>query len=79
MAPLEKIKGPIKEELAKFEPFFKNTVKIDVPLLGAVMNYMLRTKGKQIRPIFVFLSAKLNGTINESTYNAASAIELLHT
>lgn len=79
MAPLDKIKGPIQEELKKFEPYFKSTVKIDVPLLGAVMNYMLRTKGKQIRPIFVFLSAKLNGTINDATYHAASAIELLHT
>ncbi len=79
MTSLSSIKAPIKEELKAFEPYFRKTVETDVPLLKTVMNYILRRKGKQMRPMFVFLSAKLNGTVNESTYNAASAIELLHT
>ncbi|MCL3780205.1 polyprenyl synthetase family protein [Prolixibacteraceae bacterium JC049] len=79
MAPLDRIKAPIKDELDAFEPHFRSTVKTDVPLLATVMNYILRRKGKQMRPMFVFLSAKLNGGITEETYVGASFIELLHT
>ncbi|TKG93535.1 polyprenyl synthetase family protein [Puteibacter caeruleilacunae] len=79
MAPIDKIKGPIREELKAFEPHFKKTVQSDIPFLGVILNYVLRRKGKQLRPMFVFLSAKLNGEICESTYHAACAIELLHT
>lgn len=76
---LDNIKAPVKEELKKFEVHFKNSVKSDIPLLNIVMNYILRTKGKQIRPLFVLLSAKIYGEVNNSTYTAASLIELLHT
>lgn len=79
MAATDFIKAPIREEMAKFEDVFKTSMKSKVPLLNIVTNYILRRKGKQMRPMFVFLSAKLNGEINESTYTAASFIELVHT
>jgi octaprenyl-diphosphate synthase len=79
MASPDIIKAPIKEEMAKFEDVFKASMKSKVPLLNLVTNYILRRKGKQMRPMFVFLSAKLNGEITESTYTAASFIELVHT
>jgi len=76
---LELIKEPIKEELNKFEIFFKSNLKSNIPLLGIITRFILRRKGKQIRPTLVLLSASLLGKINESTYTAASLIELLHT
>lgn len=76
---LDPIKLPVREELISFQEHFKKSVKSDIPLLNIVMNYILRTKGKQIRPLFVLLSAKVHGEINNSTYTAASLIELLHT
>lgn len=79
MSDLEKIKAPIKQELKKFNDYFKSSVKSTVPLLNIITNYILRRKGKQMRPLFVFLSAKMLGEINESSYTAASLIELLHT
>jgi octaprenyl-diphosphate synthase len=79
MAATDFIKAPIREEMAKFEDVFKASMKSKVPLLNIITNYILRRKGKQMRPMFVFLSAKLNGEINESTYTAASFIELVHT
>jgi octaprenyl-diphosphate synthase len=79
MTPLDIIKAPIESELAAFESYFKTTIQSDVPLLSLIINYILRKKGKQMRPMFVFLSAKMNGGFNESTYMAASSIELLHT
>jgi octaprenyl-diphosphate synthase len=79
MAVLDKIKGPIDCEMKKFEEIFKASMKSKVALLDIITNYILRRKGKQMRPMFVFLSAKLNGTINDNTYTAASLIELLHT
>ncbi len=79
MSELSKIKEPVKKELKEFENHFKNSVKSNVPLLNIVMNYILRTKGKQIRPLIVMLTAKLHGNINQSTYTAASFIEILHT
>lgn len=79
MTPLDIIKAPIKNELTAFEGYFKTTIQSDIPLLSVILNYILRKKGKQIRPMFVFLSAKMNGDFNESTYMAASSIELLHT
>ena len=54
-------------------------MKSNVPLLEKITNYIVKRKGKQIRPMFVFLSAKIHGEINESTYRAAALIELLHT
>ena len=79
MSSIDKIKSPIKDELSKFEDLFKDSIKSKVPLLNVITNYILRRKGKQVRPIFVFLSAKLNGTITDATFTAASLIELLHT
>ncbi len=69
----------IASELHVFESVFKDSVKSNVPLLDRIMKYVVRTKGKQLRPMFVLLSAKLTGGINESTYRAASLVELLHT
>lgn len=79
MATLDKIKAPIKEEMQKFEPFFNNQLKSKIPLLSIITNYVLRRKGKQMRPMLVFLSSKLNGETNETSYVAASLIEILHT
>jgi octaprenyl-diphosphate synthase len=63
----------------EFEIKFKQSMKSNVPLLDKITNYIVKRKGKQIRPMFVFLSATSAGQINESTYRAASLIELLHT
>ncbi len=73
------IKAPVAEEMASFEEFFKNTMTSKIPMLQTIVSYVLRRKGKQLRPTIVFLTAKLNGTISENTYVAASMIELLHT
>ena len=62
-----------------FEQKFKNSLKSNVSLLDRIMHYIIRRKGKQMRPMFVFLSAKLFGKFEENTYRAASMIELLHT
>jgi octaprenyl-diphosphate synthase len=79
MSATDIIKKPIEEDLKKFEPYFASFMKSEVSLLNIITNYILKRKGKQIRPMFVFLSAKLQGEINNSTYNAASLIELMHT
>ena len=62
-----------------FEEKFKKNMKSHVPLLDKIMHYIIKRKGKQMRPMFIFLTAKLHGQINDSTYRAASLIELLHT
>jgi octaprenyl-diphosphate synthase len=69
----------IENELKIFESRFSDAVKSNVPMLDRIMRYIVKRKGKQLRPMFVLLSAKLCGTINESTYRAASLVELLHT
>ncbi len=79
MSVLDKIQQPIATELAQFEEKFKESMKSNIPLLDRVMYYILKRKGKQMRPMFVMLSAKVCGGITESTYTAASLIELLHT
>lgn len=77
---LETIKGPIKKELIQFESHFKDSMKSNVALLDKIMYYIIQRKGKQIRPMFVFLSAKMfKDDIDESTFTAASLIEILHT
>lgn len=73
------IKNIIGEELNTFEKKFTESVKSQTPLLDRIMKYIIKRKGKQLRPMFVFLSAKLHGPINESTYRAAALVELLHT
>lgn len=78
MSKLDNIKKPVAGELKNFDRFFKEQTRSDVKLLNVIVNYLIRTKGKQIRPLFVFLSAKMHGEINKSTYLAATSIELLH-
>jgi len=72
-------KQVISEELIMFEAHFKEAVKSRVALLDRIMQYIVKRKGKQMRPMFVLLCAKLGGTINDSTYRAASLVELVHT
>ncbi|WP_297097638.1 polyprenyl synthetase family protein [uncultured Draconibacterium sp.] len=79
MTTIKKIKAPIEQELHDFEPYFKKSLQSDIPLLATVLNFLYRTKGKQLRPMFVFLSAKLHGGTNESSKLAACSVELLHT
>jgi len=79
MSSLKSIKEPIKDEIKEFEKYFRNSMRSKVPLLDIITNYIIRRKGKQIRPVFVFLSAKLHGGITQSTFNAATLVELMHT
>ena len=79
MSVINKIKKPIEEELKRFEPYFKNIMHSQSRLLNFVINYSLKTKGKQMRPMLVFLTCKLTGKISDSTMTAAALIELLHT
>lgn len=69
----------IEQELKLFEEKFKEAVKSNVSMLDRIMRYVVKRKGKQLRPMFVFLAARLFGQANESTYRAASLVELLHT
>lgn len=69
----------IEAELSLFEKKFKEAARSNVFMLDRIMRYVVKRKGKQIRPMFVFLAAKLCGTVNDSTYRAASLVELLHT
>ncbi|GAB2581525.1 polyprenyl synthetase family protein [Spirosoma areae] len=73
------IQAPIAVEMALFEQKFRGQMKSDVMLLDQIMNYIVKRKGKQLRPMFVFLMAGVCGQITESTYRGASLIELLHT
>jgi octaprenyl-diphosphate synthase len=76
---LEDIKAPIVREMDEFEQKFRDSMKTRVMLLDRIMNYIVKRKGKQMRPMFVFLSAGTCGLINDSTYRGAALIELLHT
>lgn len=69
----------ISDELKNFERKFADAVRSENASLDRIMKYIIKRKGKQIRPMFVFLSAKLHGPVNESTYRAAALVELLHT
>jgi octaprenyl-diphosphate synthase len=76
---MELVKRLIGDELSIFEDKFSASVKTTNPLLDRIMRFIIRRKGKQMRPMFVLLAAKIAGGINEATYRAASLIELLHT
>ena len=76
---MRNVKKIIGSELETFETKFADAVKSNTPMLDRIMKYLIRQKGKKLRPMFVFLSAKLTGTVNESTYRAAALVELLHT
>lgn len=75
----DEIKQPVKQEIELFETTFKKSMKTQVPLLDLITRYILKRKGKQMRPLFVFLCAGLHSTLNEHTQRAAALIELLHT
>ncbi len=79
MLSIDEIKKPIAAEIDVFEDKFKNSMQSSVPLLDRITHYIVKRKGKQIRPMFVFLSASVCGGINESTHRGAALVELLHT
>ncbi|MFN0032751.1 MAG: polyprenyl synthetase family protein [Flavobacteriales bacterium] len=79
MSTLDKIQAPIANEMEEFENYFRKAMKSDKALLDKITHYIIKRKGKQMRPMFVFLSSKLCGGITPATYVAASLIELLHT
>lgn len=76
---VEEIKRPINDEMKLFEQKFYESMQSKVPLLDKVTCFIVTTKGKQMRPMFVFLCAKLVGNVTEKTYRGASMIELIHT
>ena len=78
---IERIKQPISFEMELFEKKFRLSMSSKVALLNRITHYIVNRKGKQMRPMFVFLSAKMvsNGEMNERTYRGASVIELIHT
>lgn len=79
MSSLSKISRPIKNELEQFEDIFKSAMRSDVGIVDLVARYIIRQKGKKIRPILVLLSAKISGGITERTFRGANLVELLHT
>ena len=79
MKSLKSIQEPIEKELAFFEKTFKSSMKSNVALLDTIMTYIVKRKGKQMRPMFVLLAAKLFGDIGDKTYRGAALVELLHT
>ena len=76
---VKEIKKPVEKEMKLFEEKFKTSLKSDVALLDKITHYIIKRKGKHMRPLCVFLAAKMCGEVNNSTYTAASLIELLHT
>src|SRR6201985_3030182 len=79
MPGIDEIKKPIAAEIDEFEWKFKSSMQSSVPLLDRITHYIVKRKGKQIRPMFVFFSASISGGINESTHRGAALVELLHT
>lgn len=79
MSAIDRIKAPVSKEMELFEQKFRQSMKSSVPLLDKITAYIVKRKGKQLRPLFVFLSAQACGGITDSTYRAAALIELLHT
>ncbi len=79
MLSINEIKKPIAADIDAFEEKFKTSMRSSVPLLDRITHYIVKRKGKQIRPMFVFFSASICGGINESTHRGAALVELLHT
>jgi octaprenyl-diphosphate synthase len=79
MLSINDIKKPIAADIDAFEEKFKTSMQSSVPLLDRITHYIVKRKGKQIRPMFVFFAAKICGGINESTHRGAALVELLHT
>jgi octaprenyl-diphosphate synthase len=78
MSAINLIKAPIKDELQEFDSKFFASVRSEIKILNIIIQYYLKRKGKQLRPILVFLSAKLAGNVTNSTYSAAVLVELMH-
>jgi len=79
MPTLQEIQRPIAQEMKAFEAHFREAMRSRTALLDRVMHYIVKRKGKQMRPMFTLLSARMFGPVGESAYTAASLIELLHT
>ena len=79
MISVKSIKAPIADEMSLFEDKFKEAMKGNAPLLDKITNYIVKRKGKQMRPMFVFLAANLCGGVSERSYRAANLIEMIHT
>jgi octaprenyl-diphosphate synthase len=79
MLSINEIKKPIAADIDVFEGKFKSSMQSSVPLLDRITHYIVKRKGKQIRPMFVFFSASLCGGITEATHRGAALVELLHT
>lgn len=76
---VKEILAPVSEEMQEFEVRFKKSMQSDVPLLDKITHYVVKRKGKQMRPLFIFLTAKMLGKTTDKTYDAACLVELLHT
>ena len=76
---VDEILAPITNEMKEFDLHFKSNLQSKVPLLDKITHYIIKRKGKQMRPMFLFLTAKMLGEINPKTYQAATLVELLHT
>ncbi|NVK64846.1 MAG: polyprenyl synthetase family protein [Flavobacteriales bacterium] len=79
MMKVDEIIAPVKSEMSEFEDRFRESMKSQAPLLDKVTHYIIKRKGKQMRPLFIFLSAKMLGEVSDKTYDAANLVELLHT
>ena len=79
MLTVKEMIAPIKMEMSEFDIRFRRNMQSKVALLDKITHYIIRRKGKQMRPMFIFLSAKMLGEVNDKTYDAASLVELLHT
>ena len=79
MMTVKEIMAPINLEMNEFEVRFRESMRSKVPLLDKITHYVIKRKGKQMRPMFLFLTAKMLGNISDKTYDAASLVELLHT
>ncbi|MDX1684268.1 MAG: polyprenyl synthetase family protein [Saprospiraceae bacterium] len=79
MKSIKDIQSSVETELSTFQTRMKDSLRTDAPLLDKIIRYILKRKGKRVRPLLVFLSAKAFGEVNDATYNAATLIEILHT
>ncbi len=78
MITVESLLEPIADEMKEFEVRFKQSMKSNIPSLDKITTYIIKRKGKQVRPMFLFLTAKMLGEVNDATYDAANLVELLH-
>lgn len=76
---LKEVTAPVRKDLSIFRSFFKKEISSDVFLLDQIINYLLKQKGKEIRPTLVFMTARMFGTVDQRSFIAATMIELLHT